>query len=307
MIDFHSFETFDPNGPGLGNLFGQISPFTALGIWPSGDFRLAPGDGAVPAFIYFLGAAFATILFIFGLRRAWRGRERSLLAGLASVALLCLAARVGGTPYTSAKALEIAAPLLTLCHPPTAISAGGGGSGGSPSSGVRFSPQRRSRTAVKLRGEKPSKGTPPPLDRTRGRDLGVSAGRRACSLLALANAPVGPTSYSPALTSLRPLFAESPTLVLAPDRLLADEQGERYIVWELRGGRVCVEPASSAGGRAPVGIRFFVTAGSAARPFRGLVLRRRAGPYTVWEHRGIVGGPSPCPLIAVRQARAGAR
>ena len=55
MIDFHSFETFDPNGPGLGNLFGQISPFTALGIWPSGDFRLAPGDGAVPAFVYYLG------------------------------------------------------------------------------------------------------------------------------------------------------------------------------------------------------------------------------------------------------------
>ena len=43
MVDFHSFETFDPNGPGLGNLFGQISPFEALGIWPSGDFRLAPG------------------------------------------------------------------------------------------------------------------------------------------------------------------------------------------------------------------------------------------------------------------------
>ena len=48
MIDFHKFETFDPNGPGLGNLFGQVSPFEALGIWPSGDFRLAPGDGAVP-------------------------------------------------------------------------------------------------------------------------------------------------------------------------------------------------------------------------------------------------------------------
>ena len=127
-----------------------------------------------------------------------------------------------------------------------------------------------------------------------------------CSLLALANAPVGPTSYSPALTALRPLFAESPTLVLAPDHLLADEQGERYIVWELRGGRVCVEPASSAGGRAPVGVRFFVTTDSAGRPFRGLVLRRRSGPYTVWEHRGVVGGPSPCPLIAVRQARAGA-
>src|SRR4029079_9058496 len=46
MIDFQRFETFDPNGPGLGNLFGQISPFEALGIWPSGDYRLAPGDRA---------------------------------------------------------------------------------------------------------------------------------------------------------------------------------------------------------------------------------------------------------------------
>ena len=67
MIDFHSFETFDPNGPGLGNLFGQISPFEALGIWPSGDFRLAPGDGAVPAFGYYLGAAFAALLLVYGL------------------------------------------------------------------------------------------------------------------------------------------------------------------------------------------------------------------------------------------------
>jgi hypothetical protein len=264
MIDFHSFETFDPSGPGLGNLFGQISPFTALGIWPSGDFRLAPGDGAVPAFIYYLGAAFATVLLLLGLRRAWRLRESSLLAGLASVALLYLAARVGGTPYTSAKALEMAAPLLTLCillpRPPAG----------------------------------PAVGTWTYL---------LAAG--LCSLLALANAPVGPTSYSPALTALRPLFAESPTMVFAPDHLLADEQGERYIVWELRGGRVCVEPASSAGGRAPVGVRFFVTTDPAGRPFRGLVLRRRAGPYTVWEHRGVVGGPSPCPLIAVRQSRQG--
>ena len=265
MIDFHSFETFDPNGPGLGNLFGQISPFTALGIWPSGDFRLAPGDGAVPAFIYYLGAAFATVLLLLGIRRAWRTREHWLLAGMASVALLYVAARVGGTPYTSAKALEIAAPLLTLCILLPRLSTG------------------------------PAVATFVYLP--------IAA---VCSLLALANAPVGPTSYSPALTSLRPLFADSPVLVLAPDTLLADEQGERYIVWELRGGRVCVEPASSAGGRAPVGVRFFVTTDPAGRPFGGLVLRRHAGPYTVWEHRGIVGGPSPCPLIAVRQARAGA-
>jgi hypothetical protein len=277
MIDFHSFETFDPNGPGLGNLFGQISPFTALGIWPSGDFRLAPGGGAVPAFVYYLGAAFATTLLIFGLRRAWRDRESSLLAGLASVALLYVAARVGGTPYTSAKALEIAAPLLTLgillpLSPPTG-------------------PAGRRATAL---------GVPHPALWL----YLLAAG--ACSLLAFANAPVGPTSYSPALTGLRPLLASGSTLVLAPAKLLADEHGERYVDWELRGDRVCVEPASAAAGRPPIGIRFFVTAGSSPRPpFEGLILRRRAGPYAVWEQRGVVGGPSPCPLIAVRQARAG--
>ena len=170
MIDFHSFETFDPNGPGLGNLFGQISPFTALGIWPSGDFRLAPGDGAVPAFAYYLGAAFATALLLFGIRRAWRAHERTLLAGVGAVALLYIAARVGGTPYTSAKALEIAAPLLTLTillprrrrANSSTSPAGGEGLGGPRRSGVRFSPQRHSRTASKRRGEKPSKrGTPP--------------------------------------------------------------------------------------------------------------------------------------------------
>src|SRR6185369_3588733 len=112
--DFHAFETFDPNGLGLGNLFGQVSPFTALGIWPSGDFRLAPGDGAVPAFAYYLGAAFATVLLLLGIRRAWEGRERAILAGLVSVAALYAAARIGGTPYASAKALEIASPIFAL-------------------------------------------------------------------------------------------------------------------------------------------------------------------------------------------------
>jgi len=127
-----------------------------------------------------------------------------------------------------------------------------------------------------------------------------------CSLLALANAPVGPTTYSPALTSLRPLLATNPTLVLASEQLLDDEQGERYIAWELRGGRVCIEPASAAGGRPPSGIRFVVTSGPVTRPpFAGLTLRRRAGPYAVWERRTVVGGPSPCPLIAERQARQG--
>ncbi len=262
MIDFHSFETFDPNGPGLGNLFGQISPFTALGIWFSGDFRLAAGTGAVPALAYFAGAAFATLLLVYGLFVCWRRREAPILAGVLAVSLLYVAARVSGTPYTSAKALEIAAPLVTLT--------------------IVLPLLRRPVTLLYL----------------------LAAG--ACSLLAFANAPVGPTSYSPALTGLRPLLAGGSTLVLAPDTLLAAEQGGRYIAWELRGGRVCIEPENVAGGRPPSGIRFFVTSGQSTRPpFSRLALRRRSGPYVVWERRGALGGPSPCPLIAVRQARAG--
>lgn len=277
MVDFHNFETFDPNGPGLGNLFGQISPFTVLGIWPSGDFRLAPGDGAAPAFLYYLGAAFATALLILGIRRAWPNRERAVLAGLFSVVGLYVAARIGGTPYTSAKALEIAAPLCALTILLVRSSAGGVGEGVSPATGPAT-------VALVL--------------------YLVAAGM--CSLLAFANAPVGPTTYSPALTSLRPLLASGSTLVIAPDQLLEDEQGAPYIAWELRGGRVCVEAESEAGGRPPTGVRFFVTEGSPPRPpFSRLKRLRLAGPYAVWERRGVVGGPSPCPLIAVRQARQG--
>jgi hypothetical protein len=303
MVDFQQFETFDPSGPGLGNLFGQISPFTALGIWPSGDFRLAAGDGAVPALVYYLGAAFATLVLVQGLVAAVRRHERAILAGVAAVAFVYVAARLGGTAYTSAKALELAAPLLTLTILAPWIQgaspAGGGvgsttpeealataGGGGSPAPTGPAGPAARGPAAVALVLYL------------------VAAG--LCSLLAFANAPVGPTSYTPALTGLRPLLADGSTLVLAPDSMLADEQGERYIVWELRGGRVCIEPQSTAGGRPPAGIRYIITSGVPPRPpFSRLTLRERAGPYALWERRGAVRGPGPCPLIAVRQARAG--
>jgi hypothetical protein len=262
MVEFHNFETFDPNGPGLGNLFGQISPFEALGIWPSGDFRLSPGDGAVPALGYYLGAAFAAILLVYGLVLCWRRRESALVSALIAAAGVYAIARLGGTPYTAAKAVVIAAPVAA---------------------------------AVILA---------PLLRRPVGILYLLAAG--GCALLAFANAPVGPTSYSPALTGLRPLVASASTLVLASPRLLDEEQGERYITWELRGGRVCIAPDTEAGGRPPAGVRFVVTEGGAERaPFAGLRLRRRADPYALWERSGRVGGHSDCPLIAVRQARQG--
>jgi hypothetical protein len=313
MLDFKKFETFDPSGPGLGNLFGQISPFTALGIWPSGDFRVAAGDGAVPAFVYYLGAVLATVLLLVGIRHAWRSGNRAILAGLISVAGLYVAARLGGTPYTSAKALEIAAPLAALAILLPLIR--GASPAGRVGEGVSPRPRRPVPRPVGSERDAPPPGEEPS---DRGDTPSAATGPAAaalvlyllaaglCSLLASANAPVGPTSYSPALTGLRQLLAGDSTLVLAPDSLLEEEQGVRYIAWELRGGRVCIEAESAAGGRPPTGVRFFVSSASPPRPpFSQLTLRRRAGAYTVWERRGVVGGPSPCPLIAVRQARQG--
>jgi hypothetical protein len=297
MLDFHSFETFDPNGPGLGNLFGQVSPFEALGIWPSGDFRLAPGDGAVPAIGYYLAAAFALVLLLYGAVRCWRRRESAVLAGLAAALLAYAAARVGGTPYTAAKAIEVGsslvglAILLPLLDRPY----------------WRNAPRWR-QVSVDLEQDEgiegPEKRSREPIAAAAGIAFLLIAG--ICSLLALANAPIGPTSYSPALTGLRPLIAADSTLVLASDQLLADEHGAPFISWELRGGRVCIEARSEAGNRPLRGVRFVVTRGGLQRPpFRHLRVRRAAPPYVLWQSTRAVRGKSPCPLIAERQARQG--
>jgi len=290
MIDFHKFETFDPNGPGLGNLFGQVSPFEALGIWPSGDFRLAPGDGAVPAAAYYLGAAFATVLLLYGIWRCARRRETVVLSGLFVAAVAYLAARSAGTAYTSAKAIEIAAPLcaLTILLPLT------------------------HRAPLFLMPEGSAKGTAGGVGRDRGGMLATAgcvvffAVAGLCSALALANAPVGPGTYSPALTGLRPLVENDSTVVLASPELLEDDHGTNYIAWELRGGRVCIETRAEAEGKPPTGVRFVVTEGSRHKPpFKGLRVKKVAKPYVLWEVKGKVAAESVCPLIAVRQARQG--
>jgi hypothetical protein len=265
MLDFHSFETFDPNGPGLGNLFGQISPFEVLGIWPSGDFRLAPGDGAVPALAYYLGIAFALVLFAYGLLQLWRRREVAILAGLGAAALAYAAARIGGTPYTAAKAIEIAAPLVALAIlVPLAASA------------RRFMGAMRPKGAVRL------------LMPLIFMAFALIAG--ACSLLALANAPVGPTDYSPKLSDYRKLVGAGPTLVVASPRLLEEEHGSPFLSWELRGGRVCIQSTEEATGKPPAGVRFVI---------------REGEDWSLTKVRRPTRGKSPCPLIAERQARQG--
>ncbi|HET7507024.1 MAG TPA: hypothetical protein VFJ53_01580 [Solirubrobacterales bacterium] len=269
MLDFHSFETFDPNGPGLGNLFGQISPFEALGIWPSGDFRLAPGDGAVPASIYVLGVGFGLLLFVSGLAKLGIDRERAILSGLGAAALAYAAARLGGTPYTAAKAIEIGAPLvaLTILLPLLSRTA-------------LESVEPPSEKVVALYWKFAEKATAPAFV--------VAAG--VCALLALANAPVGPTSFSSKLSDYRRLVGEGPTLVVASPELLSEQHGSPFLSWELRGGRVCIQSTEEAGGRPPAGVRFVI---------------REGEDWTLTKVSRPTPGKTPCPLIAERQARQG--
>jgi hypothetical protein len=265
MLDFHSFETFDPNGPGLGNLFGQISPFEVLGIWPSGDFRLAPGDGAVPAAAYYLGIAFALALFVYGVVQLWRRREISILAGLGAAALAYAAARLGGTPYTAAKAIEIASPLVALAILLPLLG-----------------------EAVRLFREIDGKGAPQRLLPLAAALFVAVAG--ACCALAVANAPVGPTTFSSKLSDYRKLVGEGPTLVVASPQLLAEQHGSPFLSWELRGGRVCIQSSDEADGKPPRGVRYVI---------------REGDDWTLTKVRRPAPGKSPCPLIAERQARQG--
>jgi len=266
MLDFHSFETFDPNGPGLGNLFGQISPFEVLGIWPSGDFRLAPGDGAVPALGYYLGIAFGLVLFVYGVIQLWRRREAAILAGLGAAVLAYAAARLAGTPYTAAKAIEIAAPLVALAILLPLLSAV-----------PRF-----------LSPDIEDKGTTQRAWAPVAAALFIAAAG-VCSLLALANAPVGPTSYSSKLSEYRKQVGAGPTLVVASSQLLEEEHGAPFLAWELRGGRVCIRSTAETGGFPP-GVRF--------------VVFEERGDWRLKEVHPLPG-KSPCPLIAERQARQG--
>jgi hypothetical protein len=269
MIDFASFQTFNPKGLGLGNLFNRLSPLEALGIWPSGDFRVEPGGGFAPAIAFWLGSALAAAALAWGLWWWLRRREVAVPSALAAAALLVLYGLVAGTPYQEAKAIAIAAPPAMLVAVPAR----------------RASARARLAALAALA-------------------FVLAAG--GSSALALANGPVGPATYTPALTHLRHSLGKRSVLILATPGFLADEHGRDYLVWELRGGRVCVAAEGRASaGPPPAGVsRVITSAPTAAPPFAGLRLERRAGPYSVWVRRPLPAGLGRCPLIAPGGARA---
>jgi hypothetical protein len=252
----------------LGNLFNEIPPLEALGVWPSGDFRVDPGDGAAPAIAFYLGALLGGLALVLALVRWLRRGETAVSAALVGAIAIYAAAWAFSTPYAAAKAIMMIAPLAMLITVRELLDP------------AVLTPGVRSRGAIAVAAL--------------AGGFVVAAG--ASSVLALGNAPVGPDSYSPGLARMRSAFEGQPTLVLADPEALADEHARDFLAWEARGGDpVCIEPApeSAATSPPPDGFRFVVTTtGGTEPPFADLSLRREEPPYALWERRGPVRGPA---------------
>lgn len=264
----------------LGNLFDEISPLESLGIWPTGDFRLDPGEGAVPAIVFYAAAALGAAALLFGLARWLRRGETAVPVALAVAVAIYVAAWAVSTPYTAAKAIQMIAPLATLIAARELLRPG------LVPASVLFpmiapGPTLRHRLRVAR----------PRIAGLALAALGIAfaAGAGGSTLLALANAPVGPDDYSRGLAELRSTLEGQPTLVLASPRELADEHARDFLAWEARGASpLCIEPAGSSAARPPpAGIRFVIaTDGREEPPFARLALEGRAGPYVLWKRRG---------------------
>ena len=262
----------------LGNLFGQISPLEAFGVWPSGDFRVAPGDGAVPAIAFYLGALLGAVALALGVAAALRAGETALLAALAAALAIWLGARIASTPYTAAKALAVLGSVIML------ISARG-----------LLRPPAADSAALPRR--------PGPIGVAVAAAFLLAAA--ASSALALGNAPVGPREYHPGARELTAVFAGRPTLVLVPDEQLNDEHGADFYGWEFReAAPPCVISSSAANPgmpAPPAWLRIAVVDGPGSAPFDDVEKAGEADGVSIWKvGKDETGGEEPaCPPAGV--------
>ena len=96
-------------GGELGNLVAPLSGFQVFGIWPAGDFRIAPPEASMLTYTL-IGLAIGTGLV--ALLVAWRRRSWMpwlyLISGLVGIGLV--SAR--GSPWVQGKAIAIASPAV---------------------------------------------------------------------------------------------------------------------------------------------------------------------------------------------------
>ena len=230
LWEFADFRALDPdraNEGGLGNLRRHISPLEALGIWPTSEFRLSAGAGALPAVAFYAGAALAATAFALALPRWLRRHGPAIPAALLTAVALYVVARAFGTVYTSAKALAIAAPLITL------ITLGGLLGGASKEEGRSGGRRRRlrstdARTQASMDAEASPTGTARPSPALALLATAVLAAGALSSFLILRQAPVGPEDHMDELAEIRPTVEGEKLLFLGRDN---------FILYELRGSK----------------------------------------------------------------------
>lgn len=275
LAEFASFETFDPDGAGFGNLFNPISPLEALGIWPSGDFRLDAGAGFTPAIAFYAGGAIGAAALLFGAGRAVRAGQTALPAALLAGALLYLYALLAGTPYQEAKALAIVAPVAAL------LAVGGL---------LEVTPR-----LIQLRTARARALALPAVALT------FFAAASGCTALALVNGPVGPSTWSPALTEFNAQLTDEVVVAIADDELIS-ENGYDLVAWELRGREVCVVTQTDAAAGAIAGQAFeaVVVIGEPEGPLPVVGRLEEVdsrGDYALYESK-LSGTEPQCPFIA---------
>jgi hypothetical protein len=222
LASFSSFKAFNPSGTGptvgFGNLRQPLNPLEAFGIWPSGEFRITPANSTTPELAFYLGALLALVAFAWGLGRALSRRESALPSALLAATLLYLASLALGTPYTQAKTLAIAAPLIMVIALRGLLSAEplpgeeadvpeGGGAAWWPPQPVR-----------------PFTGFAVPL-----LTLAFAAAAAFSTLLPLRQAAVGPDYHLQEMLRIRPIVDGQNVLFLGRDN---------FVSWELIGSEV---------------------------------------------------------------------
>ncbi|MFL5908808.1 MAG: hypothetical protein ACJ75Z_14575, partial [Solirubrobacterales bacterium] len=222
LASFSSFKAFNPSGTGptvgFGNLRQPLNPLEAFGVWPSGEFRITPAHSTTPEIAFYLGALLALTAFAWGLGRALSRRESVLPAALLAATLLYLVSLALGTPYTQAKALAIAAPLImviALRGLLAADSLAGEESDLPGNGGASWWPPRPVRPLAAL--------AVPLLT------VAFAAAAAFSTLLPLRQAAVGPDYHLQEMLRMRPIVDGQNVLFLGRDN---------FVSWELIGSEV---------------------------------------------------------------------
>jgi hypothetical protein len=222
LASFSSFKAFNPSGTGptvgFGNLRQPLNPLEAFGVWPSGEFRITPANSTTPEIAFYLGALLALAAFAWGLGRALSRRESALPSALLAATVLYLASLALGTPYTQAKALAIAAPLIMVIALRGLLSADSlpGEEADVPAAGgARWWPPRPLR---------PLTGFAVPL-----LTIAFAAAAAFSTLLPLRQSAVGPDYHLQEMLRMRPIVDGQNVLFLGRDN---------FVSWELIGSEV---------------------------------------------------------------------